>query len=93
MMGDLAKINLIYMQNKQNLKDAIQNLIDIDAIDKINFEITDLGNELLRFNFIPIQYVNAVVNYSKRFNDLKDKRDTYFFAPNKLKNLANLLIP
>lgn len=48
------------MQNKQNLKDAIQNLIDIDAIDKINFEITDLGNELLRINFIPIQYVNAV---------------------------------
>lgn len=77
---DLAKMKLIYEPNKKNLETAIKILMDIDAIDKNTLEITDFGNELLKFDFIPIQYATAVVKYSKSFNDMNEKKCSYFIS-------------
>ena len=77
---DLGKMNLIYKPNKKNLEVAINTLVHNGAIDENSFEITELGNEILRFDFIPIQYATTVAKYSKSFTNLKEKRCANFIS-------------
>ena len=72
--------NLLDKPNESNLSFSIRALKQIKSIDEKKSMITKFGNELLRFEFIPIWYMAAVLRYSQTFSDENDRNFAYFIT-------------